>query len=70
VLQATESYLLQPLFQERAVLLPPAITILAIVFLSYIGGVLGALLVAPLTATMILLVRKLYVERALLAVSP
>jgi predicted PurR-regulated permease PerM len=64
-LQILESYVFQPLFQERAVRLPPALTILAIMLLSYLGGILGALLAAPLTISAITLVRSLYVHDAL-----
>jgi predicted PurR-regulated permease PerM len=65
VVQTLESYVLLPLFQERAVKLPPALTILAVVLLSYVGGLLGALLAAPLTIATITLVRMLYIEDAL-----
>lgn len=64
-LQTIEAYVVIPLFQERAVRLPPAITILAVMLLAYLGGLLGALLAAPLTIATITLVRKLYVEDVL-----
>jgi predicted PurR-regulated permease PerM len=63
--QFAESYLLTPLVQQRAVELPPAVTILAQLLLGLLAGVLGLALATPLTAAAITLVRMLYVEGAL-----
>lgn len=63
--QSLESYLLTPLVQQRAVQLPPALTILAQVLLGMLAGVLGLALATPLTVVGVVLVRKLYVEDVL-----
>ncbi|REJ91593.1 MAG: AI-2E family transporter, partial [Planctomycetota bacterium] len=60
--QLLESYIILPLVQRRAVELPPALVILAIVLLGSWAGVLGALVATPLLATVIVLVKMLYVE--------
>jgi predicted PurR-regulated permease PerM len=62
VVQFVESYLLMPLVQRSVVWLPPAVTILAIVLLGIASGLLGVLVAAPLTVTIIILVKMLYVE--------
>ncbi|MFO0893254.1 MAG: AI-2E family transporter [Isosphaeraceae bacterium] len=63
--QFVESYLLTPLVQQRAVELPPAVTILAQLLLGLLAGVLGLALATPLTAAAVTMVRKLYVEDVL-----
>lgn len=62
VLHLFESYLLTPLVQKRAVALPPAITILAIVLMAAVGGVLGLMVAAPLTVVALVLVKMIYIE--------
>lgn len=61
-IQTFESYVLYPLVQQRAVALPPALTILAIVLLGVLAGGLGLILATPLTAVVLVLVKLLYVE--------
>jgi predicted PurR-regulated permease PerM len=63
--QMVESYLLTPLIQERAVWLPPAVTISAQVILGVTLGWLGLLLATPITAAIVVLIKMLYVEDAL-----
>jgi predicted PurR-regulated permease PerM len=64
-IQAGEGYVLTPLVQRRAVHLPPVVTITAQVGLSWAAGALGLLLAVPLTATALILIQMLYVERTL-----
>ena len=64
-LETVESYLLTPLVQQRSVELPPALTITAQVLLGVLLGALGLMFATPLTAAVMVLVRKLYVEDVL-----
>lgn len=64
-LHVFEGYVLQPYIAYRTVWLPPALTILAQVTLGLFGGIVGVAVAAPLTAVATVLVRRLYVERAL-----
>ncbi|MBA2321253.1 MAG: AI-2E family transporter [Deltaproteobacteria bacterium] len=61
-IQMVESNVVTPLVQKRTVSLPPALTILAQVGMGMIGGGLGIIVAAPLTAVALVLVRSLYVE--------
>lgn len=65
VVQSLESYVFTPLVQQRAVALPPALTIAAQILLSVLFGALGLLLASPLTAAAFVLVKMLYVEDVL-----
>jgi predicted PurR-regulated permease PerM len=65
VIQMTEGYLITPLVQERAVSLPPALTLLSQVIMAVLVGVLGLLLATPLAAAGMVLVKTLYVEDTL-----
>jgi predicted PurR-regulated permease PerM len=60
-----EGYLIAPLVQSRALHLPPALTLVTQVLLGQLMGVLGLLIAAPLTVTVVVLIKKLYVEDAL-----
>lgn len=60
--QTVESYLLTPLIERQAVLLPPALTIIAQVLLGILFGGLGLLLASPIVATIMVLVKMLYLE--------
>jgi predicted PurR-regulated permease PerM len=64
-IQLVESYLVTPLLQKRMVSLPPALTIVAQVLAGVLFGALGLLLAAPLTATGLVLVRRLYLDGVL-----
>jgi predicted PurR-regulated permease PerM len=63
--QTAESYLLTPLVMKHQVALPPALTIVAQVVATLVGGWLGLLLATPLTAALLTLVQKVYLESAL-----
>ena len=65
VAQSFEGYLLTPLVQRKAVLLPPALTITAQVLLGVTVGALGVMLAAPLTAAALVVIKMLYVEEVL-----
>ncbi len=65
VLQNLEGFVLTPLVQQRTVALPAAVIILAQVLLGVLMGTLGVLLATPLAASVLVLVKMLYVEDAL-----
>lgn len=65
VVQGLESYVVLPLVQQRAVRLPPALTILTVVLFGLVAGFLGVLVAAPLTVAGIVLVKMLYVKDVL-----
>lgn len=64
-IQLVESYLLTPLVQQRAIALPPALIITALVLLGVLLGLMGLILATPLTAAALVLVKMLYVEDTL-----
>jgi predicted PurR-regulated permease PerM len=57
-----EGYLLSPLIQQRAVSLPPAFLLFAQIMLGILLGMMGIVLAAPITATLLVAVKMLYVE--------
>jgi predicted PurR-regulated permease PerM len=57
---SAEGYVLTPLVQRRAVLLPPALNILAQVFLGLLMGFPGLALATPLTAAGLAVIKMLY----------
>ena len=63
--QLVEGYVLTPLIEQRSVQLPPALTIGAQVLLGVLTGAVGVLVATPLTAAIVVLVQRLYVEDAL-----
>jgi predicted PurR-regulated permease PerM len=65
VIQFVESYLVLPLMHRRTIWLPPALTIIVMLLMGTLGGVLGVLTAPPLTATVIVLVKMLYLQDTL-----
>jgi predicted PurR-regulated permease PerM len=59
-IQQIEGNLLLPLLQRRIVLMPPALTLFALVVFGVIFGPLGVFLATPLTILVIVLVKQLY----------
>ena len=64
-IQMTESYVLAPLIQHKAVHLPPAAILFAQVLMGAIVGALGVAVATPLAAAVMVAVSMLYVEDAL-----
>ena len=64
-IQQFEGNVLEPLVQQRAVDLPPALLLFALVAGGLVFGTVGILLAAPLTVVLFVLVKKLYVREAL-----
>lgn len=63
--QQLESNVFLPIVQKRAVSLPPALALFAIVVFGLIGGFVGIFLAVPLTVAIYVLVKKLYVRETL-----
>jgi predicted PurR-regulated permease PerM len=63
IVQFVEGHLVVPIVQKRAVALPPALTLVAIVAFGIIFGVAGLFFAVPLTVVTVVLVERLYVRR-------
>lgn len=63
--QTVQDYVLTPLIQQRAVSLPPVLTIMSQVFAGIWVGPIGVTLAAPFTVVLMVLVQKLYIEEYL-----
>ena len=64
-IQTVESYLITPMIQRKAIAMPPALILSAQIIMGVVQGILGILLATPLTAVIIVLVKKLYIEGVL-----
>jgi len=60
--QVVESYILQPLVQQRAVSLPPSLTLAAQIIIGTIFGLIGLIFATPLTVVLMTMAQMLYVE--------
>ncbi len=65
VVQQVESNMITPLVQRRAVSLPPALTLFAVVAIGTVFGPLGLLLATPLTVVGFVMVKELYIRDTL-----
>lgn len=63
IIQQIEGNILQPLVQQRAVHLPPALLLFSLFAASTLFGLAGLLLAAPLTVVVFVLLNRLYVTR-------
>jgi predicted PurR-regulated permease PerM len=63
IIQAIESYLLQPLIMSRAVSLHPAVVMFALLIMGTLFGFVGVLLAVPLVAALHVLLRELWIKR-------
>ncbi len=64
-IQQLESNVIVPMIQRRAVDLPPALALFALLALSVLFGPLGLLLATPLTVVLFVAVKQLYVRDTL-----
>ncbi|MFN3891917.1 MAG: AI-2E family transporter [Beijerinckiaceae bacterium] len=67
VIQQLEGNVVTPLVQRRAVSLPPALGVFAIVVSGVVFGIPGIFLAVPLAASLLVLVRNLWVRQTLRA---
>ncbi|WP_162815664.1 AI-2E family transporter [Microvirga aerophila] len=64
-IQQLEGNVITPFIQQRAVSLPPAVVLFAIVVFGLVFGLPGVFLAVPLTVTLMVLVKKLWVRQML-----
>ncbi len=64
-IQTFESYLITPLVQQKAVSLPPVLTIFFQIFLGVLVGGFGLILATPMLLVIIVLTKMLYIEDVL-----
>jgi len=64
-IQQVEGNVITPFIQQRAVSLPPAVVLFAIVVFGLVFGLPGVFLAVPLTVTLMVLVKKLWVRQVL-----
>ena len=69
-IQQFEGNVLEPLVQQRAVDLPPALLLFALVAGGLVFGVTGVILAAPFTVVVYVMVKRLYVQEALHTPTP
>jgi predicted PurR-regulated permease PerM len=62
VIQQIEGNVLIPILLQRAVEVPPALSLIGIASLAIVLGILGVLIAEPLVAVALVVVRMLYVE--------
>jgi predicted PurR-regulated permease PerM len=60
-----DAYVISPMVQKRMVNLPPALTILSLVFFGFLFGTLGAILGPPLAAAALVIVQQAYLRDTL-----
>lgn len=65
IIQQLEGNVIEPLVQQRAVELPPALLLFAIVAATLVFGTIGILLGAPLLVVVYVMVKRLWVREAL-----
>jgi predicted PurR-regulated permease PerM len=65
LIHQTEGHLVMPLIQRQMVYIPPAVMVLSIAAISSLFGLVGTIFAAPLTVTLFVLVKKLYVRDSL-----
>jgi predicted PurR-regulated permease PerM len=65
IVQMIDGYVLTPLVDRKSVELPPVVTIAAQVLLGILSGFVGLLVASPLTATVMILIKMLYIEDVL-----
>jgi predicted PurR-regulated permease PerM len=70
LVQQIEGNVITPVFQKRAVELPPALLLFALVACGLLFGVAGVLFAEPLTVVTYVLVKRLYVREALNTATP
>ena len=65
LVQQAENNILQPLVQKKTVEIPPVLLIVVLFAMGQIFGVPGILVATPLLAIVLVIVRRIYVERIL-----
>jgi predicted PurR-regulated permease PerM len=70
LVQQIEGNVITPIFQKRAVELPPALLLFSLVACGLVFGIAGVLFAEPLTVVLYVMVKRLYVREALQTPTP
>lgn len=62
VIQLIEGYLVTPYVEKRFVSLPPALTLIWMLFIGIIAGFFGLIMATPILAMLIVIVKEVYVK--------
>ena len=65
VVQTVETYAVTPVVQQRTISLPPALVLTAQVLMGLTLGLLGLFLATPITAMIVVLINRIYLEGVL-----
>lgn len=65
IVQLIESNVISPMVMERKVRLPPVLTLLSVLIMAHLLQVIGLLVAVPVLATVMVIVRRIYVHRML-----
>jgi len=65
VVHLIEANVIHPLVMERQVRVPPVLSILSVLVMAKLLGAIGLLVALPITASVIVLLRRIYVQRLL-----
>jgi predicted PurR-regulated permease PerM len=63
VVHLAEANIVHPLIMQRKVNVPPVLSILSVLMMAELLGVMGLLVAVPVLATVLVLVRRIYVQR-------
>ncbi len=64
-IQSVEGYILEPIIQNKAVFLPPALILFAQIIAGLLAGPIGLAVATPLAAALMVAVKMLYIEDVL-----
>jgi predicted PurR-regulated permease PerM len=65
IIHLIEANFVHPLIMERKVHLPPVLSILSVLMMAKLLGVIGLLVAVPVLASLMVIVRRIYVDRIL-----
>ncbi len=65
VVHLFEANVIAPMVMERQVSLPPVLTLLSVLVMAHLLGLIGLLVAVPVLATIMVIVRRVYVHRLL-----
>jgi len=62
IIQQVESFLITPIIQQKTVKLPPALSIVTQLLLTFVLGAIGLVIASPLLAIVLVVIRMIYIE--------
>jgi predicted PurR-regulated permease PerM len=65
IIQLIESNIISPMVMQRKVRLPPVLTLLSVLIMAHLMELIGLLVAVPVLATVMVIVRRIYVHRML-----